>query len=81
MRSKEFTLTHLLIIVSILAVLIAVAIPILTDKMDAAREAEKAVNPRSAYAEMVASGISDTCGGAWIHQKNNFVCYHKCMHP
>lgn len=76
MRSKEFTLTHLLIIVSILAVLIAVAIPILTDKMDAAREAEKAVNPRSAYAAMVAPGISDTCGGAWIHQKNNFVCYH-----
>lgn len=33
MRSKEFTLTHLLIIVSILAVLIAVAIPILTDKV------------------------------------------------
>jgi Tfp pilus assembly protein FimT len=81
MQKREFTLKHLLVIVIVMAILTAVAVPFLTDKLEAEREKEKNLNQRSAYAAMVAPGVSDTCGGAWIHQKNNFVCYHKCMHP
>lgn len=66
-KKHEFTLTHLLIIVSVVAVLIAVAIPMLTDRLDAMRAVEENSNIRSSYAAMMLSPYSETCGGAWIY--------------
>ena len=61
---KGFTLAELLIVVAIIAVLVAIAIPIFTNQLEKAREATDLSNIRAAYAEAVAayldSGKSQT---------------------
>lgn len=49
-NKKGFTLAELLIVVAIIAVLVAIAIPIFTAKLEKAREAVDISNMRSAYA-------------------------------
>ena len=52
-RSKDkkgFTLAELLIVVAIIAVLVAIAIPVFTGQLEKAREATDAANIRTAYA-------------------------------
>ena len=52
-RSKDkkgFTLAELLIVVAIIAVLVAIAVPIFTGQLEKAREATDAANIRTAYA-------------------------------
>lgn len=52
-RSKDkkgFTLAELLIVVAIIAVLVAIAVPIFTGQLEKAREATDAANLRTAYA-------------------------------
>ena len=48
---KGFTLAELLIVVAIIAVLVAIAIPVFTTQLEKAREATDAANLRSLYAE------------------------------
>ena len=50
---KGFTLAELLIVVAIIAVLVAVAIPVFTTQLEKSREATDVANVRSAYAEVV----------------------------
>jgi len=50
---KGFTLAELLIVVAIIAVLIAIAIPIFTSQLERSREATDKANLRSAYAEQM----------------------------
>lgn len=50
---KGFTLAELLIVVAIIAVLVAVAIPVFTSQLEKSREATDIANVRSAYAEVV----------------------------
>ena len=50
---KGFTLAELLIVVAIIAVLVAVAIPVFTAQLEKAREATDIANVRSAYAEVM----------------------------
>ena len=50
---KGFTLAELLIVVAIIAVLVAIAIPIFTSQLEKAREATDKANLRSAYAEQM----------------------------
>ena len=57
-NNKGFTLAELLIVVAIIAVLVAIAIPIFTSQLEKAREATDAANARSAYAEVMALAIS-----------------------
>jgi prepilin-type N-terminal cleavage/methylation domain-containing protein len=52
MNNKGFTLMELLIVVAIIAVLIAIAIPVLNNQLEKSREAVDAANIRSAYAEV-----------------------------
>ena len=55
---KGFTLMEMLIVIAIIAILIAIAIPIFTAQMDRAKVATAAANARSAYASVTAEGMT-----------------------
>lgn len=59
---KGFTLMELLIVVAIIAVLVAIAIPLFTNQLEKAREATDMANLRSAYAECSASLLTGEKG-------------------
>lgn len=56
---RGFTLMEMLIVVAIIAVLIAIAIPIFTSQLENSREATDAANIRSAYAVASAKVLTD----------------------
>ena len=49
-NKKGFTLAELLIVVAIIAVLVAIAVPIFSNQLESAREGTDAANVRSEYA-------------------------------
>ena len=57
-NNKGFTLAELLIVVAIIAVLVAIAIPIFTNQLEKAREATDASNIRSYYAEIATALVT-----------------------
>ena len=57
-NKKGFTLAELLIVVAIIAVLVAIAIPIFSSQLEKSREATDVANVRDIYAE-VAVGLLD----------------------
>ena len=59
-NNKGFTLAELLIVVAIIAVLVAIAIPIFTTQLEKARESTDAANIRSAYAEVMAKALEES---------------------
>ena len=59
MNKKGFTLAELLIVVAIIAVLVAISIPIFSAQLEKAKEATDMANIRSAYAEVVAKYLGD----------------------
>ena len=69
--AKGFTLMEMLIVVAIIAVLIAIAIPIFTSQLENSREATDAANIRSAYAEVAAKALSapKTSVGATVEKQ------------
>ena len=54
-NKKGFTLAELLIVVAIIAVLVAISIPVFSTQLEKSREGVDAANIRSAYAEVVAA--------------------------
>ena len=58
-NNKGFTLAELLIVVAIIAVLVAIAIPVFTAQLEKAREATDIANVRSAYAEVITYYLTD----------------------
>lgn len=66
-NNKGFTLAELLIVVAIIAVLVAIAIPIFTTQLEKSREATDLANLRGAYAEGVAHLLDTpvTAAGTW----------------
>ena len=57
-NNKGFTLAELLIVVAIIAVLVAIAIPVFTSQLEKSREATDAANLRSAYAEVMTASLT-----------------------
>lgn len=67
-RDKQgFTLAELLVVVAIIAVLVAIAIPIFTSQLEKSREATDAANIRSQYAQVMTDAITD---GGNVNGKN-----------
>ena len=58
-NKRGFTLAELLIVVAIIAVLVAVAIPVFSKQLEKSRESVDFSNVRSAYAEVLVAAISD----------------------
>ncbi len=54
-NNKGFTLAELLIVVAIIAVLVAIAIPVFSAQLEKSKESTDLANIRSAYATVVAS--------------------------
>ena len=57
-NKKGFTLAELLIVVAIIAVLVAIAIPVFTAQLEKSREAVDAANIRASYAQIMADAIT-----------------------
>lgn len=71
-NKKGFTLAELLIVVAIIAVLVAISIPVFTSQLEKSREATDLANVRSAYAQVMTAVISEdktaTYNGATIYR-------------
>ena len=52
-----FTLMEMLIVIAIIAILIAIAIPVFASKLEKVREAADLANVRSAYAQVSAEAL------------------------
>lgn len=64
-NNQGFTLAELLIVVAIIAVLVAIAIPVFTSRLEQSRETTDIANLRSAYAAgqvAALSGLSEMSG-------------------
>ena len=61
---KGFTLAELLIVVAIIAVLVAISIPIFTAQLEKSKEATDVANVRAAYATLTAQYIQDAKAGS-----------------
>lgn len=57
-KRKGFTLAELLIVVAIIAVLVAIGIPIFTSQLEKSRETADAANIRAQYAQVMAEAIT-----------------------
>ena len=58
-NNKGFTLMEMLIVVAIIAVLVAIAIPTFTSALEKSREATDAANLRAAYAEVTVAALTE----------------------
>lgn len=58
-NNRGFTLAELLIVVAIIAVLVAIAIPVFTSQLEKSREAVDLSNVRSAYAEVMTAALTN----------------------
>lgn len=65
-RCEGFTMAELLIVVAIIAVLVAIAIPVFTAQLEKSRESVDLANLRSAYAECSSSALIDTASGTGV---------------
>ena len=63
LNTKGFTLAELLIVVAIIAVLVAIAIPVFSNQLERAKIAADEANVRSWYGEVVSEHLGS--GAAW----------------
>ena len=63
-NKKGFTLAELLIVVAIIAVLVAISIPIFVNQVEKAKESTDAANIRDYYAEIAVGVLNDQASGS-----------------
>lgn len=75
LNKKGFTLAELLVVVAILAILVAVSIPIFSGKLDKAKAATDEANVRAAKAAAVTKYLQDedTDGATYYYDAENGV--------
>ena len=71
-KNKGFTLAELLIVVAIIAVLVAISIPIFSTQLEKAREATDLANVRSAYAKVMAAAINEDKSEYWNESTQSY---------
>ncbi len=84
-RRKGFTLAELLIVVAIIAVLVAISIPIFSKQLEKARDATTLANLRNVYAEVQTEYMdldhpvgSYSKDNYWVNDRHHiFVTYQK----
>lgn len=76
-KNGGFTLIEMLIVVAIIAILVAVSIPLVNNALDRAKHATDAANERSAKAEILICYLSDeaTMPGGGVFDKALTYCY------
>ena len=79
MRSKMksvrgFTLAELLIVVAIIGVLVAIAIPVFTSQLERSREAVDLSDVRSAYAEVMMAAITGDTMATYTKNSSETIC-------
>ena len=74
-NKKGFTLAELLIVVAIIAVLVAISIPIFTSRLEKSREAVDLANMRAAYAQVQAAGLTETTKADLTTQNTDKITY------
>ena len=62
LNKKGFTMAELLIVVAIIAVLVAIAIPVFTAQLEKSRDSVSVANMRAGYAEVMTSILAGTDG-------------------
>lgn len=76
-RGKNgFTLAELLIVVAIIAVLVAISIPIFTSQLEKAREAVDLSNVRSAYSILQTSIMTETAPDGNESPEDNSIFFY-----
>ena len=76
--NKGFTMAELLVVVAIIAVLVAIAIPVFSSQLEKSRQAVDLSNVRSAYALVQTSLMADEGpDGGERPQDNSFYYYTK----
>ena len=71
-NKKGFTLAELLIVVAIIAVLVAIAIPIFNSQLEKSRDSVSIANLRTAYAEAAAEYLTWD-GGTYVQAPGSMV--------
>lgn len=74
-NKKGFTLAELLIVVAIIAVLVAIAIPVFTAQLEKSKDAVSVANLRAAYAEASADYLTSSNNGSGAHTKTIKVSF------
>lgn len=71
-KNKGFTLAELLIVVAIIAVLVAISIPVFVGQVEKAREATDLANLRAAYAEVMTSYLTGETSDGVVYTGSSY---------
>ena len=72
-KNQGFTLAELLVAVSTIAALVAIAIPVFSAQLEKSREAVDLANVRNAYAEAMTAAITEDTGSPYFQADGSYL--------